>query len=140
MGCPTTLTFDGTFSVAYDPGTDGTLDVVLNQSWSDQMQMVKHGVKFSKLHRAFRHLGSRFKHNNSFSGFGWTAGGTETMWNMSTVRQDLHLDNCFHRNESVFFQGYLQWSMTFMFRPIVEQLVHMLILPASLQTHHVMIH
>ncbi|MFC0604522.1 T9SS type A sorting domain-containing protein [Winogradskyella pulchriflava] len=31
---PTTMTFDGTFTADYDPATDGTMDIVLNQSWS----------------------------------------------------------------------------------------------------------
>ncbi|MFD2891435.1 GEVED domain-containing protein [Flavobacterium chuncheonense] len=30
----TTLTFDGDFVAPYDPATDGSLDIVLNQSWS----------------------------------------------------------------------------------------------------------
>jgi hypothetical protein len=31
---PTTMTFEGAFSADYDPDVDGTLDIVLNQSWA----------------------------------------------------------------------------------------------------------
>ncbi len=33
-GIATTLTFDGSFSALYDPTIDGTLDLVMNQSWT----------------------------------------------------------------------------------------------------------
>ena len=79
-----TMTFDGTFTAPYDPSSDGLLDIVLNQSWSgsdaDWSNIVV--TIFPTPACPDPSAGTATNITSSSADLSWTAGGTETMWDL----------------------------------------------------------
>lgn len=86
-GDPTTITFDGDFDVVYDPSTDGTLDIVLNQSWSGS------SANWSNIVVTIFPTPScpdpsgltGVVLTTTTAELSWTAGGSETQWDVEVV-------------------------------------------------------